>query len=62
MNLKAYVIRSDISNQLFNVVLVNSDHSASRIALKNKEFDTACEFVLKHNGEDKEEESVCFSK
>lgn len=61
MNLKAYMIRSDISHQLFNAVLVNSDHSTIQIALKNKEFDTVRKFVLKYNGEE-EEDSVCFSK
>lgn len=52
MDLKAYMMRSDVSHRLFDVVLVNSDHSVSQIALKNKEYDTACEFVLKYNKEE----------
>lgn len=54
MDLKAYIIRSDVSHRLFDVVLVDSDHSVSQIALKNKEYDTACEFVLKYNKEEDE--------
>lgn len=51
MDFKAYIMRSDVSNRLFDVVLVDSDHSVSQIALKNKEYDTACEFVLKYNSQ-----------